>query len=838
MKNIRLSLFNLRKNRREAAAIIFLTMITSMMLSIYAANSSKIEKVFSESFEASGSVDNMILFDRESYHNEYRRILEQEYETKRLTENEIIFSIASDVIDKDGSDISYNLIFATERTERRIESFIKNESLPEEEIKALEHPLWLPVYFSIVKGYVPGDIFTVVKSGKQYPFTVAGFYETGLMSSDGYGFKLIVSEEDYDLFSLLYKSPTAKPFSALAFDAGEDFSFEEYMTRCENASQEDVRSGVQYFSEKLERSGETTFIELFLLLIIFLSLVTLISSGFMIRNKISSDIEDQMGQIGVLEALGYRSKEISFSYFFEYVITGGIGSVLGGALAVALTPAVNYGIEKMMGRRTYGSTQTLKILAASLLVIFLVTLSALIRAASVKKYPPVIALRRGIGTHHFEKNLLPLERGTANINLRLGLKGLAGDLKAAAGTAVCIMTAGTAILLAVVSFSFFKDGTAGLESMMGNDVDIEMVKLIPGVDPEEFRREVLQLPEVRKALVSYEMKYISEKGSDSSGAVIVYDDFADAENFYPSQGRFPAHENEVMLGLRRAKNENLSVGDSIVLMCGGLEKNYIITGLASSMMNGGTSFYLTSEGYRRINVNARPDLVNLYLTEGTDRDAFEQKLSSLYGGTAKDAAKEEGSDASLEDRIRNTAREKIAVLLTQYGVTNVDYAVRIGDELITGNSRMLIIDEIKSWRGMVKSQLAPVADTMKKFTILALLLITLIVAVILWIIASSNVRRQRKNFGIMKSLGYTSKDLMQQTALRFMPITAVSLLIASAAAVYLNKAFWLILFATVAKTDLPLIVITDLFLFVFCYFVTYAGAGRAKKISVTELMTE
>ena len=139
---------------------------------------------------------------------------------------------------------------------------------------------------------------------------------------------------------------------------------------------------------------------------------------------------------------------------------------------------------------------------------------------------------------------------------------------------------------------------------------------------------------------------------------------------------------------------------------------------------------------------------------------------------------------------------------------------------------------------MIRSQMAPIAGTMKNFTILAAVLIMLIVAVILWIIASTNVRRQRRALGIMKSMGYTSKDLMKQIALRFMPVTVVSVIIASVLSVYINKGFWMMSFATVATTNIPLIIITDIALIAFCYLVTYIGAGRVKKISVTELMTE
>ncbi len=41
---------------------------------------------------------------------------------------------------------------------------------------------------------------------------------------------------------------------------------------------------------------------------VFLSVVTMISALFLILHKISKDIDEQMVQIGVLEALGYTSR--------------------------------------------------------------------------------------------------------------------------------------------------------------------------------------------------------------------------------------------------------------------------------------------------------------------------------------------------------------------------------------------------------------------------------------------------------------------------------------------------------------------------------------------------
>ena len=62
MKILRLSLFNLKKNKREAFSVMLLTAMTILLMGIAVCNMTKVNTVFDEMFEATGSVENMILF--------------------------------------------------------------------------------------------------------------------------------------------------------------------------------------------------------------------------------------------------------------------------------------------------------------------------------------------------------------------------------------------------------------------------------------------------------------------------------------------------------------------------------------------------------------------------------------------------------------------------------------------------------------------------------------------------------------------------------------------------------------------------------------------------------
>ena len=67
MKIFRLSLFNLKKNKREAAAIVFFTLITSFLLSVFFVSITEINKAFDKCFEETGCADVILLFDESKY---------------------------------------------------------------------------------------------------------------------------------------------------------------------------------------------------------------------------------------------------------------------------------------------------------------------------------------------------------------------------------------------------------------------------------------------------------------------------------------------------------------------------------------------------------------------------------------------------------------------------------------------------------------------------------------------------------------------------------------------------------------------------------------------------
>lgn len=757
--------------------ITFLTFITTLMLGLFVINITKFREAFDTSFESTGCVDNMIMIADKEYREEYLDILRDEYGVERLSAGKMLFGLSASVIEDDGEKVAYNLDFVTEETERQFEDFNITDKLSDEEISDLEHPIMLPVCYKYINGYDIGDHMTILTGVDEVDFVVAGFFEAGLLANDGSGKKVIVTEQDYERLSAGFDQ-----YTLVGFDYGKAFDKDSFIDLIYDRFGLNL-TNADFVNVDIEEETETSFLSMFTYFIAFMSLITFIMSIVMIRRKISNDIEDQMEKIGVLEALGYSSEDISMTYIMEYTFLAGIGAVLGMIAAMLMNIPMDTIIRQVIGREVHADSGLIRAAIVALLVVLIILAFALGKARMVKKYPPVVAFRKGIKTHHFKSNIMPLQKTKMSINHRIAIRDCIKNVRGNIGIMVCIIVASIGFLFTGLNFYFFKDGSDSIMKLMGMEAPDESVLINEGVDPQQMADEFLAMPEVDEVLLTYNWGRVKVDGSSNDGTVMVYEDYSQTRNIFVSSGRTPEYANEVAISLARAKQEDISIGDSIVVQSFEYQESYIVTGIIGAMSNGQMNIYMTIDGYMRINGGKGPDVLNVYLKDGEDSSVYEKKISDIYG-----------DDGRI---VRVTA----------------------------------LLD-------LAKVQVDPISSISRLFCFVASIFIVAIVAVILSIIASSNVKRKRRDLGVMKSLGYSSKDLMTQIAWSIIPVSIIAVIIGTFLGIYVNNVFWLLLFGAAMNNETWLIVVLDILLVVFCYVSSYIAAGKIRKISVTELMTE
>ena len=182
MKILRLSIFNIKKRKKEAFIITLLLAISMVMMGIGIINIEKADRMFADAFEKTESYRNIYMIPKETYKDEFRKVMEDDDRIDSVYIYEMLQSNVSTSISyrkEDGTTSQFYASFIAEDDEKNIEKFERNAFLSDQEIDNMEHPIWLPYYVKFDMGYSVGDNFTFVIGGKDYPFQIAGFYETG-----------------------------------------------------------------------------------------------------------------------------------------------------------------------------------------------------------------------------------------------------------------------------------------------------------------------------------------------------------------------------------------------------------------------------------------------------------------------------------------------------------------------------------------------------------------------------------------------------------------------------------------------------------------------------------
>ena len=181
-------------------------------------------------------------------------------------------------------------------------------------------------------------------------------------------------------------------------------------------------------------------------------------------------------------------------------------------------------------------------------------------------------------------------------------------------------------------------------------------------------------------------------------------------------GRFPKYDNETAIAIKYAREKGMKIGQEITLSVGGSEEKYIITGFTQITNNLGKDCLLTRSGYEHI---SELSVVSYYInvTNDTDIDEFNKEITEPFA-----------SEVNATINIKSTIEGTGSVYL----------------------SLMTVI-------------------------VIAVLILGAIVTVfVLYLLVRTMLNSKKRDYGILKALGYTTKQLVLQTALSFIPPIIIS----------------------------------------------------------------
>lgn len=544
-------------------------------------------------------------------------------------------------------------------------------------------------------------------------YTVCGFFNSVMMGSHNCTLtELILTEDKYDELAELGYALRAALCSVRMRDKTDCLVFEA-----------DLKSTVsEEFPNTLMTSNSYAIVEqsryisqsICSAVMSVMALLVLLIALVVIASNIVNYIQVNMKNLGVLKAAGYTSGQLIGSLLLQFLGLAFLAAVVGAGLSYSLFPAVNAMMISQTGIPYAIRFLPLPFLLSLLILCGSVATAVWLAARRMKRIEPIAALRAGVQTHNFKKNHIPLDTAKAPLNLALALKTTFSSVKH--NVTVCITML---VLSLVVVFSglmtenVIADFTPFMNLIVGETAD-SCINVTTQAE-DAFLQAAKEDSRVEKAYL-YNSINVSHVGGVELMATLC-DDFSEVNNQnVVFEGRFPKYDNEIAIGAKYADEKGFAIGSEIEITGNGKTEKYLICGFTHISNYLGRDCLLTRQGYERLGVLSNASYY-LNLTPGTDIDAF---------------------NAEIQERFAENANATINIK------TTVESAGRVYISLMT------------------------------VIVIAILILSAMIIAFVLYLLVRTMLNDKKRDYGILKSLGFTTGQLILQTAVSFMPAVILS----------------------------------------------------------------
>lgn len=573
--------------------------------------------------------------------------------------------------------------------------------------------IYLPLIYAGADNYSIGDKVTLTLGGTKIKYTVCGFMNNAMSSSPNCVIcSLLLTEEEFH--TLAEKNAAAK--TVLISARVKDKTKDEHVEATLKNEISKKFPGILIASNSYSLVTTSRYISQMICAGIMstMAFFILLIAIVVISSNVSNYIHNNMPNLGALKAIGYTSRQLILAMITQFSGISIATAAVGTALSYLIFPPIN----KMMMAQTGIPYQVRFLPVPCLITIFFITMvtaaAVCLSAGKIQSINPILAIRQGIMTHNFKKNHIPLEQTSLPLHAALAMKTTFSGLKH--NITVCVTMLVLSLIL-VFSGVMFENVIINMEPfinlVMGESADCSISINADGA--EEVLSSIKKDRRVKKFYL-YTDANLEHVGGASLDTYIS-DDFSKLNNqSMIIRGRFPKYDNEVAIAAKYAKENKLKVGDEISLQTEGHSQTYIISGFTQQSNNLGKDSLITREGYEKLSRLSKV-AYHFNLTHNTDIDDFNHEMTKRFGN-------------------------------------EIDRIVNIQSSL-EGGSRVYIA-------------------LMTIIVVAVLVLSGIIITFVMYLLVRTLLNTKKRDYGILKALGFTTRQLVFQTALSFMPSVILS----------------------------------------------------------------
>lgn len=703
---------NLRRSKAQTAAILVLLLAASAMLNLWLILAMDYKSNFDRCHDRlnAGHVTLVVNGEANELRDYVREMIEEDEDTTEYYMDDALSMVGSFPYNEG----EVNTEFVILEKEAALKRPIGKLEIVEE--GAYTSGVYLPMIYGVGGGYSVGDRIHMTIGSSEVSYTVCGFLNSAMAGSHNCSMSaLLLTEDLYQELEEKGYAPGALLASVRIRDRAQSEDYEAALKNAVSSRYPDIRM----LSNSYTLVSSSRYISQIICagIVSAMAFLVLLIALVVISSNVIHYIQENMKNLGALKAIGYKSGQIVLALLMQFVGITLITAFAGIGLSYVLFPAVNDMMISQTGIPYEVRFLILPFVITAVTAGGVVALAVWLAARRIKKIEPITALRQGVQTHNFRRNHVPLAATRAPLSLALALKTSLSGIKQNITVCITMLVLSLVVVFSgVMAENMIVDMEPFIQLIVGETAD-SCISVRIGAEDDILRW--MREQECVEKVYLYHSGEVRHKGGIALMATMS-DDFSDVNNQNVCiEGRFPKYENETAIAVKYAKEKGLKVGDEITLTAEGKEAEYIISGFTQTSNNLGKDCLLTRAGYEQMGEFQNADYY-INLTEGTDIDAFNEKVSSRFG-----------------EHI-NTSVNVLAV--------------------VEGSSAVYV-------------------SLMTLIVAAILVLSGIVVAFVLYLLVRTMLTSRKRDYGVLKALGFTTGQLILQTALCFMPAVMISTLI-------------------------------------------------------------
>ena len=703
---------NLKKSRKTSFAF-FLLLMAAMLLSYTGSQLTEgFRRLYQEKAAETNSADFAAVLPRnfcERYQEEIAGFRQAEEEILVMETSDALLLRNMDIQAGNGEPVNGSWMIRDADREGTLSSLKIVEYMDQ----MPENGIYVPYVCRTFFGFGLGDMLTISSGEWEETFIIAGFTEDVLFGSRSNiafdlpqaSFRSLQEKTGADCDAAVVMIKTEGSVSGLAN------RFSEFVAGRSDGEMFYNTSDINY-----AEASRSNNLNIYVAVMNAASFIGIAACFMVIWFHMRNTLDKDLKELGTLKAVGYGGGQIVMSYVLQFLFLGLAGGMAGIGLSQCIMPEVIKNIATDIGfvwNTAFLGRAAGRNLLAVLLVIGAVTLFL---SRGIFRIRPVEAIQeRGKVQPSGRKGGMTMESSPFPVNLSIIFKMISSERIKSILTGVVISVIMCVAGYAVILYVRLVNDEGGMLQVTGTEVYSVNVQPSRPEDAAEIARE-MEREGVRKVMLAVEpgsSRLLCDNGVYA--ALGVYSDYGALENPSLYAGRYPKHENETAISGNLAEALGKEIGDTIevsqIFQEAAGEGTFLIVGLTQGTYTGGMDIYLTMEGLSLVDPGAQWQTVHIYLEEGIDAEEYCSRLEERF-----------------LDRISYAG-----------GFERVFY-----------------------------SQLAPIISSVSGVVSFIMAVMFLLVIIMGYFVTNSILLTHKRDFGIMKALGYSNGQIISQTVVTFM----------------------------------------------------------------------